>query len=74
MVETVIETVEKFKSKDGNLYDTLQLAEKADKEWERKTSFDPAKEVARLEKLCENTFSRIQKRIDTGKNSFRLSG
>lgn len=70
MVEKVTETVEKYKSKDGNLYDTLEKAEKADKEWERKNSFDPAKEVALLEKLCGNNFSRLQKRIDAGKTQF----
>ena len=70
MVEKVTETVEKYKSKDGNLYDTLEKAEKADKEWERKNSFDPAKEVALLEKLCGNSFSRLQKRIDSGKTQF----
>ena len=31
MVETV--TIQKFKSKDGNVYDTIEKAERADKDW-----------------------------------------
>jgi len=68
MVETI--TTVKFKSKDGNVYDTLEKAELADKEFDRKNSFDPAKEVATFQKMCENNFSRIRKRIDAGKKQF----
>lgn len=50
MVEVVKETVEKFKSLDGKIYDTLEKAERADKEWTLKQTFDPAKEVEKYEK------------------------
>lgn len=68
MVETV--TIQKFKSKDGNVYDTIEKAERADKEWDQKQSFDAQKEVSVYEKMCEKNFERIQKRIDVGKKQF----
>lgn len=70
MVEIVKETVEKFKSLNGKLYDTLQKAECADKEWTRKQDFDPTKEVEKLEKECVQNFNRKQKRIDSGRDKF----
>lgn len=68
MVETI--NIQKYKSADGRVYDTLEQAQKADKEWELKQSFDATKEVASFQKMCENNFARIQKRIDAGKSSF----
>lgn len=46
------------------------VVEKADKEWEQKTSFEPVKEDALLEKLRVNNFSRLRKRIDADKKHF----
>lgn len=68
MVEKVI--IEKFKSKDGDVYDTLEKAERADKDWELKQNFNASKEVAAFQKMCENNFVRKQKRIDAGKSKF----
>lgn len=68
MVE--IFNIEKYKSKDGSVYDTLEKAERADEAWELKQSFDVAKEVAVFQKMCENNFIRRQKRIDAGKSKF----
>jgi hypothetical protein len=70
MVEPVEIVNTKYLSKDGKMYDTYEKAETADKEFEQKNSFDPAKEVARLEKMTEINFSRIQKQIDNGKDAF----
>lgn len=70
MVEVVKETVEKFKSLDGKLYDTLEKAERADKEWSFKQTFDPTREVEKYEKECIRNFARAQKHIDSGRDKF----
>lgn len=70
MVQEVEVANIKYLSKDGKVYDTYEKAELADKEFDRKNSFDPTKEVAAFQKMCERKFSRIQKLIDAGKNPF----
>ena len=65
-----ITQIEKQNKEKNMVEKVTEIVEKADKEWERKNSFEPVKEDALLEKLRVNNFSRLRKRIDADKKQF----
>lgn len=67
MAEVV--TVQKYKSLNGYVYDTLKDAEAADKEWKQDNEYDLEKDIAQLTKIGERDIRYLKKSDESRKFS-----